>query len=147
MKTLFLNHRASLEFESVEEIQKLETGIGIIGLTETDKIWGFKWFLITKLDLRLEFALQVARQALEQSLLSELEEKDEAFLTGADATLDLCALGEKQEFWNERTIGSQNRLHKPLLSWKLQLVKSFKDFRELKELTVKLLEERDGKSA
>ena len=28
--------------------------------------------------------------------LSELEEKDETFITGADATLDLCTLGEKQ---------------------------------------------------
>ena len=50
------------------------------------------------MDLGLEFALQLARQALEQRLLSELEEKDETFFTGADATLDLCALGEKQDF-------------------------------------------------
>ena len=28
---------ASLEFESVEETQKLETDLGIAGLTETDK--------------------------------------------------------------------------------------------------------------
>ena len=49
----------------------------------------------------LEFALQIARQALEQRLLAELEEKDETFLTRADVTLDLCALGEKQEFWVE----------------------------------------------
>ena len=43
----------------------------------------------------LEFALQIARQALEQRLFAELEEKDETFFTVADATLDLCALGEK----------------------------------------------------
>ena len=49
----------------------------------------------------LEFALQIARQALEQRLFAELEEKDETFFTVADATLDLCALGEKQEFWVE----------------------------------------------
>ena len=50
------------------------------------------------MDFELEFALQIARQALETRLISELEEKHETFFTGADATLDLCALGEKQEF-------------------------------------------------
>ena len=35
---------------------------------------------------------------MKQGLLTELEEKDETFFTGADVTLDLCALGEKQEF-------------------------------------------------
>ena len=50
------------------------------------------------MDFGLEFALQIARQALEQRLLPELEEKDETFFTGAVATVDLCALGEKQEF-------------------------------------------------
>ena len=68
---------ALLGFESVEETQKLETDIGIAGLTETDKIWEFEWPLSTKLDLGLEFALLIARQALELRLLSELEEKDE----------------------------------------------------------------------
>ena len=44
------------------------------------------------------------------------------FFTGADATLDLCALGEKQEFCVEvvpngkSMIGFQNRLGKRLLS-------------------------------
>ena len=38
------------------------------------------------------------RQTLETRLLSDLEEKDEIFFTGTDATLDLCAPGEKQEF-------------------------------------------------
>ena len=50
------------------------------------------------MDFGLEFALQLARQALEPRLLPEIEEKDETFFTGADATVDLCALGEKQEF-------------------------------------------------
>ena len=45
--------------------------------------------------------MKIARQALEQRLLAELEEKDETFFTGADVTLDLCALGEKQDFWAE----------------------------------------------
>ena len=90
---------ASLEFESVEETQKSETDTGIAGLTETGKIWDFELSLSIKLDFGLEFALQIARQALEQRLLAELEEKDETFFTGADVTLDLCALGEKQEFW------------------------------------------------
>ena len=45
--------------------------------------------------------MKIARQALEQRLLAELEEKDETFFTRADVTLDLCALGEKQEFWAE----------------------------------------------
>ena len=57
--------------------------------------------LSTKLAFGLEFALQIARQALEQRLLTELEEKDETFLTGADVTLDLCALSEKQELKNK----------------------------------------------
>ena len=61
----------------MEETQKLETDIGIAGLTETDKIWDFEWSWSTKLDLGLELTLQIARQALEQRLLSELEEKDE----------------------------------------------------------------------
>ena len=93
---------ASLEFESVEETQKSETDTGIAVLMETGKIWDFELSLSTKLDFGLEFALQIARQALEQRLLAELEEKDETFFTGADVTLDLCALGEKQEFWAER---------------------------------------------
>ena len=71
---------ASLEFESVEETQKLETDMGIAGLTETGKIWDFEWSLSTTLDFGLEFALQIARQALEQKLLAELEEKDETLI-------------------------------------------------------------------
>ena len=47
------------------------------------------------MDFELEFALQIASQALEARLLPELEEKDETFFTVADKTLDLCALGEK----------------------------------------------------
>ena len=42
----------------------------------------------------MDFGLKV----LEPRLLSELEEKDENYFTGAEATVDLCALGEKQEF-------------------------------------------------
>ena len=72
------------------ETQKLETDIGIAGLMETGKIWDSEWSS-TKLDFGLQFALQIATQALETRPLSELEEKDEAFFTGADATLDLCA--------------------------------------------------------
>ena len=52
------------------------------------------------MDLALEFTLQIARQALEQTLLSELEEKDGTLFTGADATLEFCALGEKEEFYS-----------------------------------------------
>ena len=68
----------------------------IAGLTKTGKIWDFELSLSTKLDFRLEFALETLRQALEQRLLAELEEKDETFFTGADVTIELCALGEKQ---------------------------------------------------
>ena len=82
----------------MEETQKLETDTGIAGLTETGKIREFQLSLSTKLDFGLEFALQIARQALEQRLLAELEEKDETFFTRADVTLDLCALGEKHQF-------------------------------------------------
>ena len=85
----------------MEEIQKLETDTGAAGLTETGKIWDLGLSLSTKLDFGLEFALQIARQALEQRLLTELEEKDETFFTGADVTLDLCALSEKQELKNK----------------------------------------------
>ena len=51
---------ASLEFESVEETQKLETDTRIAGLTKTGKIWDFELSLSTKLDFALEFALQIA---------------------------------------------------------------------------------------
>ena len=50
------------------------------------------------MDVGLQFVFYIATQTLETRLSSELEEKDETFFTGADATLDLCALGEKQEF-------------------------------------------------
>ena len=80
---------ASLEFESVEETQKLETDTGIAGLMETGKIWDFELSLSTKLDFWLEFALQIARQALKQRLLAELEEKDETFFTGEDVSQDV----------------------------------------------------------
>ena len=79
------------------ETQKLETDTGIAGLTETGKIWDFEWSS-TKLDFGLQFALQIATRALETRLLSELEEKNETFFTGADATLDLRVLDEKQQF-------------------------------------------------
>ena len=41
--------------------------------------------------------MQIATQALESSVLSELDEKYEIFFTETDATLDLCTL-QKQEF-------------------------------------------------
>ena len=145
---------ASLEFESVEETQKLETDTRIAGLTKTGKIWDFELSLSTKLDFGLEFALQIARQALEQRLLAELEEKDETFFTGADVTLDLCALGEKQEFWAEvfpnrkrEWLDFKTDSAKDFWVEKLELLESFEDCRELKELTVELWEERGGKSA
>ena len=69
------------------ETQKLETDIGVSGLTETGKIWDFEWSLNTELDFELEFALQIVRQVVETRLLSELEEKDETSFTGADATV------------------------------------------------------------
>ena len=50
------------------------------------------------MDFGLQFVLQIATQALETRLPPELEERDETFFTKADATLDLYALGEKQEF-------------------------------------------------
>ena len=55
-------------------------------------MWDFEWSSSARLDFGLEFALQIARQALEPRQLSELKEKDEAVFTGADAKLDLmCA--------------------------------------------------------
>ena len=53
------------------------------------------------MDFGSKFAFQIARQALEIRLLYESEEKEETIFTGADATLDLCALVEKQEFYIE----------------------------------------------
>ena len=79
------------------ETPKSETDIGLVGLTEISKIRNFEWSS-TKLDFGLQFALQIATQALETRLLSELEEEDETFFTGADGTLDLCALDKKLEF-------------------------------------------------
>ena len=38
---------ASLEFESVEEAQKLYTDTGIAALMESGKIWDFEWSLNT----------------------------------------------------------------------------------------------------
>ena len=43
-------------------------------------------------------------------------------------------------------IGFQNRLCKRLLSWKIRVLESFEDCRELKELAVELLEKKGGKS-
>ena len=85
----------------MEEKQKLERDTGIARLMETGKLWYLERFVSTKLDFGLEFTFQIARQALEQRLLDELEEKDETFFTGADVTLDLCALEKKTEFWEE----------------------------------------------
>ena len=134
----------------MEETQKLETDTG---LTETGKVWDFEWSSSNKLDFWSEFALQVARQALEQRQLAELEVKDETFFTGADTTLDFCGPGEKQKFWTE-VVPNRNRewfdfktdLTKNLWVEKLALLASFEDCRELNELTVKLWEERGGKS-
>ena len=92
---MFLNHSITRIWKWGRDA-KLETDTGIAGLTETGKTWDFELSLSTKLDFGLEFALQIARQALEQRLLAELEEKDETFFTGADVTIELCALGEKQ---------------------------------------------------
>ena len=138
----------------MEETQKLETDTGIAGLRETGKIWDFEWSLSTKLDFGLEFVLQITSQALEQILLAELEEKDETFFTRADATLDLCALGEKQEFWVEVVPNRKQELldfktgsAKDFWVKKLELPESLEDCRELKEWTVEFLEERGGKYA
>ena len=146
--------KASLEFERVEETQKLETDTGIAGLTETVKLWDFEWSLSTKLDFGLEFALQIARQALERRLLAELEEKGETFFNEADAILGLCTLEEKQEFWVEVVPNRKQELldfktgsAKDFRVKKLELPESLEDCRELKEWTVEFLEERGGKYA
>ena len=105
------------------------------------------------MDFGLEFTLQIARQALEQRLLAELEEKDETYFTGADVVLDLSALGEKQEFWDafpnrkREWLDFKTDLAKDFWVEKLELLESFEDCRELKELTVELWQERAGKSA
>ena len=124
------------------------------GLTKTGKIWDFEWSLSTTLDFGLEFTLPIARQALDQRLLVELEEKDETFFTGADATLGLCALGEKPEFWvavvqNRKREWLEFKTDSTKDFWvrKLGLLESFEDCRELKQLTVELWEERGGKFA
>ena len=125
---------------TVEETQQLEPYIGIAGLTKARKIRDFEWSLTIKLDFRLEFGLQFVRQVLETRLLSELEEKDETFFTGADATLDVCALDEKQGFcikvllnvkgeWLDFKTDSAKDFRVEVE--KLQSLESFEDFREL----------------
>ena len=125
---------------TVEETQQLEPYIGIAGLTKARKIRDFEWSLTITLDFRLEFGLQFVRQVLETRLLSELGEKDETFFTGADATLDVCALGEKQEFcievlpnvkgeWLDFKTDSAKDFRVKVE--KLQSLESFEDFREL----------------
>ena len=108
------------------------------------------------MDFGWQFALQIATQALETRLLSELEEKDETFFTRADVTLYLCPLSEKQEFCvevvpNKKRLWLDFKIDSEKYFWvkveKLELLESFEDCRELKELTVELLEERGGKSA
>ena len=69
--------------------KELEKDTGIAGLIETGKTWYFELSLSTKLHFGLEFALQIARQALKQRLLAELEEKDETFFTGEDVSQDV----------------------------------------------------------
>ena len=102
---------ASLEFETMEETQKLETDIRITGLMGTGKVWVFELFLsCVKLDFDLEFSFKITKQALETMLLSKFEEKDENFLTGTDATLGLCALDENQEFCVEVVPNSKREL-------------------------------------
>ena len=71
-----------------------------------------------------------------------------------DVTLDLCALGKKPEFCAEVVSnGKRELLDFKAVSAKdfwvkienLELLERFDDCRELKELTVDLLEERGGK--
>ena len=90
--------------------------------------------------------MQIARQALETRLLSVLEEKDETFFTGADTTLDLCALGEKQEFYvevdpNGKRLWLDFKTDSAKDFWvkveKIKLLESFEE--DLEELTAKLL--------
>ena len=90
------------------------------------------------MDFDLEFALKIAR------ILSELEEKDEIFFSGTDATLDLRALGEKQEFCVEVVPNGKRELldfktDSAKYFWvkveKLELLESFEDRIELNELT------------
>ena len=103
----------------------------------------------------VRLALQITRPTLETRLLSELQEKDEKCFTGTDATLDLRALPKKQEFCVE-VFPNQFLIE---IDFKtdsakvfrvkvetLQLLESFEDCRELKELTAELSEEKDDKS-
>ena len=105
-----------------------------------EEIWR-DW--VSKLNSRLNFyyLLLAVGKCLDKSL-------------GADATLDLCMLGEKQEFWVEvicnrkrEWLDFKTDSGKDLSVEKLELLESFKDCRELRELTVELLEERGGESA
>ena len=100
--------------------------------------------------------MQIATQALESSVLSELDEKYEIFFTETDATLDLCTLGQKQEFCVEVIpIGKRELLDFKTdstndfwrKSWKLEMLESFEDYREIKELTMELLETKGVNSA
>ena len=150
---MFLNHSINRIRKCGRDKKKIEKDTGIAGLIETGKTWYFELSLSTKLYFGLEFALQIARQALKQRLLAELEEKDKTFFTGVDVTLDLCGLGKKQEFWVEvfrnrkrEWLDFKTNLAKDFLVEKLELLASFENCRELKELTVELWEETGGKS-
>ena len=129
----------SIQFKSVEETQKLETDIGIAGSMETGKIWYFEWSLSTKLDFELEFALQIARQAVETRLLPKLKEKAQTFFTRADATLDLYALGERQEFCVEAVPNGKRELldfSKTFLSksWKIRVTRNVRGLQRVKRI-------------
>ena len=113
----------------MEETQKSETDIEILALMKTGKILAFEWSLSTKLDFKLEFSLQIA-VAL-------------AFITEADATLDLFASGEKQGFCVEVVLNGK----KEFFDFKSESAKNiwieveeleFEDCSELKELTAEL---------
>ena len=97
--------------------------------------------------------LQITTQALEANVLSEFDEKDETFFTGTDATLNLYALGIKQELCVEKVPNEKRELLDfktdsakdfRVKCEKFELLDSFAGCRQLKELTVELLDERGG---
>ena len=124
---------------------------GKAGLTETGKIWDFEWSLSSKLDFGLEFALQIARQALEQRWIRR---KRWNILYRSRCNTRLVCPRRKTRIWVELVPNRKRewlafKTHSAKDFWveKLELLENFEDCRELKELTVELLEERGGKSA
>ena len=72
--------------------EKIKSKHRTVGLTGTGKIWDLESPLRAELIFEQDLVLPITTQALEASLLSELDKKNETCFTEADATLYLYQL-------------------------------------------------------